>query len=252
METRPEGREPGEHIVRTYDQELDHLSVVLLEMGGLVIDQVDTAVRAVTEGDQGLAERVIEREKEVNAQDGRLEGLVVKLLARRQPMGNDLRGALGFLKSGTDLERCGDEADKIARIAKGTARGDIPPVDGVLAGVVRDMGSLAVRLLTDTLNALHDGSMELALSVTEGDAILDDQYRAALRVFHEHLDDDEETRQLITELVLVVKALERVGDHAKNIARYVIFAVSGKDVRHVSAHVLRHDLHERAQEPGES
>ncbi len=249
METRPEDRQPGAHTVRTYDQELDHLSVVLLEMGGLVIDQVDTAVRAVTEADEGLAQRVIDREKAVNAQDGRLEDLVVKLLARRQPMGNDLRAALSYLKSGTDLERCGDEADKIARIATRIARGDVPPVGG-LAGVVRAMGDLAVRLLTDTLNALHDGNMELALTVAEGDAALDDQYRAALRVFHEHLDDDEETRQVVTELVLVVKALERVGDHAKNIARYVIFAVLGQDVRHVSAKVLRDELHERAREPG--
>jgi phosphate transport system protein len=165
-------------------------------------------------------------------------------------MGNDLRAALSYLKSGTDLERCGDEADKIARIAKRIARGDIPPVGG-LAEVVEDMGTLAVRLLTDTLNALHDSNMKLALTVAEGDAALDDQYRAALRVFHEHLDDDEETRQVVTELVLVVKALERVGDHAKNIARYVIFAVIGRDVRHVSAQVLRDELHERSGGPGE-
>ena len=249
METRPDDRQPGEHIVRTYDQELDNLSVVLLEMGRLVISQVDTAVAAVIDGDEALAQRVIEREQEVNAQDGRLEELVVKLLARRQPMGNDLRAALSFLKSGTDLERCGDEADKIARIARRIARGDIPPV-GRLENVVRDMGDLASRLLTDTLNALHDGNMERALTVAEGDASLDDQYREALRIFHEHLDDDEETRQVVTELVLVVKALERVGDHATNIARYVIFAVLGKDVRHISGRALREELHERARDPG--
>ncbi len=242
-------RQPDAHIVRSYDQELDHLSVVLLEMGGLVISQVDTAVAAVAEADDALAQRVLEREQEVNAQDSRLEDLVVKLLARRQPMGNDLRAALSYLKSGTDLERCGDEADKIARIAKQIACGDIPPV-GALAGVVRDMGKLAVGLLTDTLNALHDGNMVLALSVAEGDVSLDDQYRDALRVFHQHLDDDEETRQAVTELVLVVKALERVGDHATNIARYVIFAVLGKDVRHISGRALREELHEQARDPG--
>ncbi len=236
-----EDRLPGGHIVRTYDQELDHLSVVLLEMGSLVISQVDTSVAAVLEGSEELAARVIERERQVNAQDNRLEELVVKLLARRQPMGNDLRAALSFLKSGTDLERCGDEAEKIAHIAKGIARGSIPEV-GELGAVMKDMGDLSTRLLKDTLNALHDGNAALAVAVAEADQMLDDHYRNALRSFHEHLEDDDITRLVVTELVLAVKALERVGDHATNIARYVIYAVSGRDVRHVDSDALRDEL----------
>jgi phosphate transport system protein len=199
--------------------------------------------------DAELARSVVERESEVNAQDSRLEELVVSLLARRQPMGNDLRVTLGYLKSGTDLERCGDEAKKIAKVVLRMRKDDLAPGES-LGRVVQDMGDVAVGLLRNTLNALHDGDAALAVSVAEGDELLDNQYRAALRSFHEHLDLDESVAQVVTELVLVVKGLERVGDHATNIARYVIFAVSGHDVRHIRAGDLRDQVASRQMNSG--
>jgi phosphate transport system protein len=230
-----------EHTVRSYDQELDQLNVNLLELGGLVMDQTDAAVSALTTRNEELAGKVIEREKEVNAYDMRIEELVVHLLAKRAPMGADLRTILAMLKAGTDLERAGDEAKKIAKVARSLIGRNVPP-SAPLVSRVESVTALVTEMLRDVLSALDKSDEELAVKVALGDKQVDKQYRAALATMHEYLNSEGHDLQYIADAIIVLKALERIGDHAKNIAKYVVFVAQGRDVRHVKAKQLRKEF----------
>jgi phosphate transport system protein len=229
------------HTVRSYDAELEQLRTVILEMGGLVGDQVMLAVRALAERDEQAVDTVLKREERVNAYDTEAEDLVLNLLAKRQPMGSDLRVITSLGRGVMDLERAGDEAKKIAKIARRLAA-DHLPVDGDLLRSAGSMAALAARLLKDVIEALDDADAERAVRVAKADAELDAEYKTALQLIHRRLVEDPAIMQHAADLVVVIKALERIGDHAKNIARYVIFIVKGKDVRHVKTVALEKEL----------
>jgi phosphate transport system protein len=167
--------------------------------------------------------------------------MVFGLLAKRQPVGADLRAILAMSKALTDLERCGDEAKKIAKIARRFMNDGIP-ADPRFTDVVSDMAKLASRLLKRVLEALDDADAKRAVEVAEADGRLDSEYKLALRLVHEHLVEEPNKIDHAADLVIAIKALERIGDHAKNIARYVIFLVEGKDVRHVKTKHLGNEL----------
>ena len=229
------------HTVRAFDAEMEGLRTLLLETGGLVADQVTKAVAALVERDPRLVETVMEREEAVNARDLAGEEMVFGLLAKRQPVGADLRAILAMSKALTDLERCGDEAKKIAKIARRFMNDGIP-ADPRFTDVVSDMAKLASRLLKRVLEALDDADAKRAVEVAEADGRLDSEYKLALRLVHEHLVEEPNKIDHAADLVIAIKALERIGDHAKNIARYVIFLVEGKDVRHVKTKHLGKEL----------
>ncbi len=230
-----------DHTVRSYDQELDQLSVSLLTLGGLVIDQVEQAVAALVGRDADLARKVVAREKEVNAYDTRIEELAVQILAKRAPVGGDLRAILAMLKGGTDLERAGDEAKKIAKVARSLTERQAPP-EAALVGRVEAMTALVTQMLRDVLSALDDSNEELAVRVAQGDKAVDKQYREALATMHDYLQLEGRDVHYVADAIIVLKALERVGDHAKNIAKYVVFVVEGRDVRHVKAKHLHKEI----------
>jgi phosphate transport system protein len=232
-----------EHTVRSYDQELDQLSVNLLELGGLVMDQTERAVAALTRRDDALAATVIEREEEVNAYDTRIEEMVVNLLAKRAPLGTDLRAILAMLKAGTDLERAGDEAKKIAKVARSLTEREVPP-SALMVAKLESMTGLVVEMLREVLSALDGSDEALAVKVALGDKKVDKEYRAALATLHEHLTGEGRDLQRVTDAIIVLKALERIGDHAENIAKYVVFVVRGRDVRHVKAKQLKKEMRE--------
>ncbi len=232
-----------DHTVRSYDQELDQLSVNLLELGGLVMDQTERAVAALTRRDDALAGTVIEREKEVNAYDTRIEEMALNVLAKRAPVGTDLRTVLAMLKAGTDLERAGDEAKKIAKVARSLTERKVPPTPALVSRVESMTGQIT-DMLRDVLSALDDSDEALAVNVALGDKQVDKEYRAALATMHEYLKGEQRDLQYVADAIIVLKALERIGDHAKNIAKYVVFVVQGRDVRHIKAKQLKKEMGE--------
>jgi len=229
------------HTVRSYDAELDRLRTILLQMGGLVGDQISLAATALLERDPEKAGTVIRREEEVNRYDTETEELALSLLAKRQPMGVDLRVIIAVLRAVIDLERCGDEAKKIAKIASRLAGETEVDLEGFRESA-RDMTALATGLLKEVIEALDDGDIPRAVKAAQADAELDAKYKHALRTVHAGLVESPSRMEHAAEMVIVIKALERIGDHAKNIAKYVIFIVEGKDVRHVKTAVLDKEL----------
>ncbi|MGB5209707.1 MAG: phosphate signaling complex protein PhoU [Gammaproteobacteria bacterium] len=229
------------HTVRTYDADIGHLRSELLAMGGLVIDQVALSAQAVVLRKADLWERVIKREQDVNRYDTVIEGTVFQLLAKRAPMGVDLRVVLAYHKAATDVERCGDEAKKIAKIARKMAAENAPQ-DEAFNERLKSMSGLATQILREVLEALDDADEQRAVQAAQSDAEIDAAYEQALDEIHSRLITDPTLMASAAEMVTAIKALERIGDHAKNIGRYVVFIVQGKDVRHVKTSKLDREL----------
>ena len=231
------------HTVRAYDAEMEQLRTMVLEMGGLVVDQVREAVKAICGKNGDSANCVVDREKQVNQYDTGGEELIFNVLAKRQPMGGDLRVVMSYSRAITDLERSGDEAKKIAKVARrrieDDAESDIADAFKDAAG---DMGKLATNLLKTAVEALDEADEEKAVQAAQADARLDAEYKIALRNIHNALLSNPSLVEVAADLVIVIKALERIGDHAKNIAKYVVFIVQGKDVRHVKTKVLDQEI----------
>jgi phosphate transport system protein len=220
---------------------MDQLRLLVLEMGGLVCDQVTQARNSLRERNEELAKRVIAREEDVNRMDTEGEELAFQIIARRQPIATDLRIVLMLMKSLTDLERCGDEAKKIAKTARKLIVDEVERVPEFGRAVDR-MTELAVKILKGVLEALDGFDAEKAIRMANEDRHINWEYKQALRLIHEYLGRDPSRIEHAAEVVLVLKALERVGDHAKNIAKYVVFVVQGRDVRHVKTKTLASEL----------
>ena len=174
------------------------------------------------------------RDHVVNFLDVQADEQIVNLLALRQPVGKDLRMILSLGKAVTDLERIGDEAERIARVTLDIhGSSSPPPGPGLLADAYR-MSKLATRMLHDVLDALARLDVEKAIDVARCDTELDSEFQAALRRLSTYIMEDARNVGHAINVTFIVKSLERIGDHSKNIAEYVIFLVKGKDVRHVS------------------
>jgi len=231
------------HTITQYDEELAALRGLVLEMGDLVKEQITQAVDALERGDVDSADLVINRDHEVNGYDVKIDEETVSLIARRQPVATDLRLLMSMIKTVADLERIGDKAKKIGRMTLLFSQYATNPF---YAGLLRDvptMAKLALQMLQGALDALARLDMEAAVAIARGDRELDAEYQATLRRLITYMMEDPRIIGQAIDILFVVKALERVGDHAKNIAEYVVYLVKGKDVRHVS-------LEELAQETG--
>jgi phosphate transport system protein len=223
----------GEHFYRQYDVELESMRSSILRMGGLAESQLKTALDAFEAADIGLAEGVIAADRRVNELQIELDQLVNHVIARRQPTASDLRLIMGVAKTITDLERIGDEATKIARAAKwvkdksGSYRVNRLPD-------LRQTGEIAARMLHRALDAFARLDAQAAASIIRDDAGIDDRFRAMLRQLITYMIEDPRSISAAIDTVWVAKAIERIGDHAKNIAEHVIFIAHGTDVRHAS------------------
>ena len=226
------GRE--EHIFKRFDQELADLNGVVLRMGGLVEDQIAKAMKALRDADVEAARQVVARDHVVNFLDVQADEQIVNLLALRQPVGRDLRMILSLGKTVTDLERIGDEAERIARMTIDIHGTGGPPPGARLLGDAFRMSTLATRMLHDVLDALARLDVDKAIRVARGDTELDNEFQAALRHLSTYIMEDARNVGHIINVTFILKSLERIGDHSKNIAEYVVFLVKGKDVRHVS------------------
>jgi len=217
------------HISEQYDLELGAIRDQLMAMGGLVEQQVGDAGLAYVTHDMTLAELVREREKRLNAMEVSLDDQCVAIIARRQPAASDLRNVIGVMKAITDLERVGDEANRVAKMALQILDQDIPTHQ---YGDLRAMHQQVMSMLNSALDAFARVNAEAAQAVIRADEQVDDAYDAIVaRCTKAMAERPHEIRHLLS-TIWVARSLERIGDHAKNMSEYVIFQVQGRDVRH--------------------
>jgi phosphate transport system protein len=229
------------HTVKQFDVLLANLRNLVLEMGGLVEEQIQHAIQALDDEDLTAAREVVARDQVINGLQVKADEDCVSLIALRQPLGSDLRLIMSLSKIVTDLERIGDEAEKIARMTIKTYDGDSSPPSAKLLRDVVPMAKLAQNMLHGCLDALARLDVEKAVEVAQGDDELDQEFQSALRRLITYMMEDPRTIGHAINVIFIVKALERIGDHSKNIAEYLIYLVKGKDVRHVSMDVLVQD-----------
>jgi phosphate transport system protein len=225
------------HIAKAFDAALSDLRLQIVGMGGLVIDQVSTAVRALLDGDASLAELVRSREEKVNELERFVDREAFRLIALHQPMAGDLRMAKAVSRITVELERAGDEAKKIAKFAARVATGEPQGPVLAVARYLRHMAELTTGMLRDAVRSLDESNTEMARQVSARDSELDDEFAAALRQIMTLAMQDARFLGAIIDTVFALKGLERIGDHAKNIAEQVVFVASGEDVRHKKKHV---------------
>jgi phosphate transport system protein len=231
-----------EHTVKRYDQELTQLRDLVLEMGGLVEEQICKAVESLDEEDPDLARQVIERDRAVNDLELRADELATNLIALRQPLGRDLRNIMALARSVTDLERCGDEAERIARMAVRIYDSESPPPSSALFRDVARMKALASAMLGGSLDALARLDIYKAAKIARGDQELDMEFQSALRRLITYAMEDPRTIGHTIDVTFILRALERIGDHATNISESVIYFVKGKDIRHADPETVARNL----------
>ncbi len=221
-----------EHISKQFDADLERLRASVLQMGGLVEQQIEHALHALTSGDIRLADQVVDKDHHVNALEVAIDEDCNHIIARRQPAAGDLRMVMTVVKLITDLERIGDEADKIARMAKmiHTSERLYTP----RLADIKHAANLALDMLRKALDAFARLDTNTAVALLRQDEHVDEAYRAILRQLLTFMMEDPRTISASLEILFIAKAIERIGDHAKNMAEYIIYLVKGKDVRHVS------------------
>jgi phosphate transport system protein len=225
------------HTIRRYDGELTNLNLMVLEMGGLAAEQVREALAALREGEVGLAKHVLEREDQVDALELELDENIWWLVGQRGPVGRDLRLVVAASKAVTDLERIGDEAARIARSVItifGDERERRRPSVKLLRDVQR-MGQAALKYLREAVALYDNFDADKARVLIARDRELDDEFAACLRRLSTFLLEDARNVGNVVEVVVMAKALERVGDHARNLAEYVVYLIGGEDIRHPHA-----------------
>lgn len=220
------------HISSQFDADLTHVSTRILELGGLVESQTRHAVYSLAQFNLEVAEQVIATEKEVNRLEVEIDAELALIIARRQPTAIDLRLLMAISKITANLERAGDEAERIARMVKlildqGSPR-NLPAYE------LRIAADLATGLLRKSLDSFARLDVNMALSILKEDDLIDAEFNGFLRKLVTYMMEDPRTISASLDLLFVAKAIERIGDHAKNIAEFVIYVVKGADVRHTA------------------
>ena len=218
------------HISSQFNAELEDVRQKVLAMGGLVEQQLVDATRALSELDAGLAQRVIENDDKVDHFEVTIDEECSRILALRQPTASDLRLVYAIIKTITDLERIGDEAHRVAKMARDLSEAQRLPDT---AGDVRHLSRLVSRLIHDALDAFARMDAEAAVGVVRADKDVDAEYESLLRQGITYMMEEPRTIRSVIDLLWCARAMERIGDHAQNISEYVIYFVKGKDVRHV-------------------
>ncbi|WP_404325582.1 phosphate signaling complex protein PhoU [Cobetia sp. UIB-001] len=226
----------GKHISEQFNHELDALKTHLLAMGGLVEKQLQDAVTALLEGDSETATRVRDNDKAVNDMQLKIDDECTRVLARRQPAASDLRLVLAVIRATSDLERIGDESSKIARNAISLVENGQSPRGMV---EVRHLSQHVRSMVRDSLTAFARFDTDLALKVLREDASVDLEYQSAMRSLMTFMMEDARQITPVLNVMWILRALERIGDHADNLAEYVIFLVKGVDVRHTDTNDLK-------------
>ena len=213
----------SEHIIKSYDEELGRLSKMIEEMGGLAESQLASAIEALVKRDSNLAARVIEGDQQVDQLERDLDNLAVRLLALRQPMARDLREIVAALKIASDLERICDYAANVAK--RSIALAQSPPIQAVHA--LPRMAHLALLLVKDVIDAYVARDADKAVAVWTRDEELDEMYSSVFREFLTYMMEDPRNIGVCTHLLFMAKNIERIGDHATNIAENLYYLVHG-------------------------
>jgi phosphate transport system protein len=220
------------HTVQSYNDEMQQLHQHVMQIGDLVRDQLKRAVASLQQEDADTAREVIERDQLVNELDIEVDDEIVHLIAKRQPLARDLREIITVGKIVTDLERCGDEARKIAMLCVHFYdHNTTSPSDVIIRDIVK-LSEFVDSMLDKAIRAYDELDLDLALEAIRMDVDLDTEFKCCLRRLSTFIMEDSRVVGHVVETVLGLRALERIGGHAKNIGGYVVFLVKGKDVRH--------------------
>ena len=222
----------SEHISKQYDNDLEMVRAKVLEMGALVEQQFVDALESLLKSNATQAKSVIKKDSLVNALEMQIDEDCSHIIARRQPAAGDLRFVLMMIKTITDLERIGDEAAKIARYSLKSMGEDKISTPRFVE--IKAMAMTARDMLHMALDAFARSDATKVVEIALMDEEVDEQYQAAIRQLITFMLEDPRTISTSLEVLFISKAVERIGDHAKNIAEYVVYMVQGKDVRHIS------------------
>jgi phosphate transport system protein len=230
------------HISQQYNIELEAIRTHLSEMGGMAQRQVNDAIQALIDADVERAEQVVRADIKVNTMEMTIDEECIRILARRQPAASDLRLVIAVTKAITDLERIGDEATKIARQAIAMNKDGLAPRGYI---EVRHIGNNVSRMLQDALDAFARLDMNLALTVVQTDKQVDMEYSTAMRELVTFMIEDPRSITRVLNIMWSLRALERIGDHARNLAQYVIYLVNGEDVRHSNIEEIEENINSK-------
>jgi phosphate transport system protein len=235
----------GHHISRRFNEDLEKVRTRVLQMGGFVEQQLQQAVTALIESDSRLGEEVAHADHQVNQMEVSIDEECGRIIAMRQPTASDLRVVVAIIKTITDLERIGDEVEKVAMIASRLATTE---QQSDRYREVRHIARLVTDMVHDALHAFARLDAEEALEVARRDRAVDEEYEAIQRQNITHMMEDPRNIRRALDIMWVVRSLERVGDHAKNICEYVVYTVYGKDIRHLSLEDAEEQI--RAEQAG--
>lgn len=227
------------HISQQFDHELEGIRTEMLAMGGLVERQVSEAIKALTENDVQLAEKSKKIDQQTNQMELSIDDQCTKIIAMRQPTASDLRLIVSISRSVSDLERVGDEASRICKLAIEIYNsGDKP--QGYHE--VRHIGALVSGMLKDVLTAFARRDLAMAYRVAKQDIRVDTEYRTAMRSLVTYMMEDPRSISGVLNVMWVLRSLERIGDHARNLSEHLIYQVSGTDVRHQTLKSIKQTL----------
>ncbi|MFZ1319152.1 MAG: phosphate signaling complex protein PhoU [Candidatus Nitrotoga sp.] len=231
------------HTSKQFDADLDTVRAQVLQMGGLVESQIQLAIEALISDDVPSMDRVINDDHRVNAMEMQIDENCSQIIVRRQPAAGDLRTVMTMVKTITDLERIGDEAAKIARIGKQLSQRKCLVLPRYTE--IKHIAELALDMLRKSLDAFARLDLHYTAQVVRQDDLVDEEFRTILRYLITYMMEDPRTISTALEILFIAKAIERVGDHAKNISEYVIYMIKGKDVRHVTVEEIEREVLEK-------
>ncbi|MBN1237215.1 MAG: phosphate signaling complex protein PhoU [Gammaproteobacteria bacterium] len=237
----------GHHISRRFNEDLEHVRNGVLTMGGFVEDQFDHAIQALSEADSELGLRVAEGDAQVNRMEVSIDEECSRILATRAPTASDLRLIVATIKTITDLERIGDEAEKIGILAARLAGAERPSTN---YRELRNLAQHVRQMIHGALNAFARLDASAALEVVKADDVVDEEYESIYRQGITFMMEDPRTISRVMDSTWVARSLERIGDHAKNIGEYVIYMVHGKDLRYTGLKNIEAEVQEAAKRRG--
>lgn len=220
----------SQHLSSQFDEELSRLRTHVLQMGGMVETQVSAAINAYATGQVDSVKSIVDADRKVNELEKAIDDDCAHIIAKRQPTASDLRLVLGISKIVTDLERGGDEAKKIAKgVRRIYENGHVPSQFGI---GVRHLAEAAIIMVRQALDAFARLDTDLAKSVIRADSEVDTEFKSIIRQLITHMMEDPRTITTSIDIINIARAIERIGDHAKNVSEQVIYIVEGRDIRH--------------------